>query len=136
MLVTPKVYYLLRGKFSRRDTSVNPITFLIMTISKFEAVLPHPIKWNVTPSQFPTEGRDKTMTLAIPVDAIDSYIKHLELLKGAKHRHSTGSVYDYEKREKKQVPMVYLSAGGRSGVYGNFGYFNPDRGRCSDLYNK
>jgi|TARA_R100000353_G_C6363571_1_gene156880 hypothetical protein len=107
-----------------------------MTNKKFEAVLTHPIKWSVIQSQFPTEGRDKTMTLAIPVDAIDTYIKHLELLKDAKHRHSTGNVYDYEKGEKKQVPMVYLSAGGRTGVYGNFGYFNPDKQRCSDLYNK
>ena len=70
-----------------------------MTNKKFEAVLTHPIKWSVIQSQFPTEGRDKTMTLAIPVDAIDTYIKHLELLKDAKHRHSTGNVYDYEKGE-------------------------------------
>ena len=104
-------------------------------MEEFKAVLTHPIKWNVSQSTYPTQNRDKIMTLAIPVDAIDSYIKHLELLKGAKHRHSVGNVYDYEKKEKKQVSMVYLNAGGRSGVYGNYGYFNPDKNRCADLYN-
>ena len=63
-------------------------------MEEFKAVLTHPIKWNVSQSTYPTQNRDKIMTLAIPVDAIDSYIKHLELLKGAKHRHSVGKVVD------------------------------------------
>ena len=42
------------------------------------------------------------MTLAILVDAIDTYIKHLELLKDAKHRQSTGNVHDYEKERRSK----------------------------------
>ena len=99
-------------------------------MQKFEAELKHPIKWSVGQSVFEDPKKTKTLTLTIPVESIPGFCNHLMKLEEQEDRHRSGSVWDYEKQEKKVVKVVHIRAGGREG---NFGNINPTK--ATELYN-
>ena len=95
---------------------------------KFDAALPHPIKWTVGENSYDEDGKFPTqLALAIPVESIPAFCDYLMSLGDTKDKIKKGKVWDFKNNEEVQVDVVWLNAKGKEGQYGSFGNINPQK---------
>ena len=95
---------------------------------KFDAALPHPIKWTVGENSYDEDGKfPQQLALAIPVESIPAFCDYLMSLGDTRDKIKTGKVWDFKNNEEVQVDVVWLNAKGKEGQYGSFGNINPQK---------
>tara|TARA_Y100001963_G_scaffold154174_1_gene242396 strand:+ start:547 stop:918 length:372 start_codon:yes stop_codon:yes gene_type:complete len=95
---------------------------------KFDAALPHPIKWTVQENQFDDDGKyPKQMSLAVPVASIPALCDYLMSLGDTAEKIKTGKVWDYSNNQEIEVEVVWINGKGKDGQYGDFGTINPQK---------
>ena len=95
---------------------------------KFDAALPHPIKWSVGENPYNEDGKyPRSLTLTIPVDSIIDLANHLMDLRDDESKIKSSNVWDYKNNEEKEVDVIKLYSKGMEGQYGSFGNINPQK---------
>lgn len=95
---------------------------------KFDAALPHPVKWTVQENQFDDDGKyPKQMSLAVPVASIPALCDYLMSLGDTAEKIKTGKVWDYSNNQEIEVDVVWINGKGKDGQYGDFGTINPQK---------
>jgi len=95
---------------------------------KFDAALPHPIKWTVSENSYDDDGKyPRQISLAIPVNSIPAFCDYLMSLGDTKEKIKTGKVWDFERKEEVEVDVVWMNGKGKEGQYGDFGNINPQK---------
>lgn len=95
---------------------------------KFDAALPHPVKWTVQENQFDDDGKyPKQMSLAVPVKSIPALCDYLMSLGDTAEKIKTGKVWDYSNNQEIEVDVVWINGKGKDGQYGDFGTINPQK---------
>ena len=95
---------------------------------KFDAALPHPVKWTVQENQFDDDGKyPKQMSLAVPVASIPALCDYLMSLGDTTEKIKTGKVWDFTNNQEIEVEVVWINGKGKDGQYGDFGTINPQK---------
>ena len=94
----------------------------------FVPALSHPIKWSTGDNTFEdSEKNPKTLSLAICVEDIPSFINYLMALEADTSKPKQGKVWNSKERTEEKKSVVYINAKGRESNdgYGCFGNINP-----------
>ena len=95
---------------------------------KFDAALPHPIRWSVGENKYDTEGDwPSQLGLQIPTECITPFCNYLMSLLDEEGKISTGKVWDHDKKAEVEVDVVWINGKGKEGQYGSFGNINPQK---------
>ena len=95
---------------------------------KFDAALPHPIRWSVGENKYDTEGDwPSQLGLQIPTESITPFCNYLMSLLDEEGKISTGKVWDHDKKAEVEVDVVWINGKGKDGQYGSFGNINPQK---------
>ena len=95
---------------------------------KFDAALPHPIRWSVGENKYDTEGDwPSQLGLQIPTKSITPFCNYLMSLLDEEGKISTGKVWDHDKKAEVEVDVVWINGKGKEGQYGSFGNINPQK---------
>ena len=101
---------------------------------KFDAALPHPIRWSVGENRYDTEGEwPSQLGLQIPTESITPFCEWLMSLLDEEGKISTGKVWDRENNKEIEVPVVWVNGKGKDGQYGSFGNINPQKTEAQRL---
>ena len=95
---------------------------------KFDAALPHPIRWSVGENKYDTEGDwPSQLGHQIPTESITPFCNYLMSLLDEEGKISTGKVWDHDKKAEVEVDVVWINGKGKEGQYGSFGNINPQK---------
>ena len=101
---------------------------------KFDAALPHPIRWSVGENRYDTEGEwPSQLGLQIPTESITPFCEWLMSLLDEEGKIATGKVWDRENNKEIEVPVVWVNGKGKDGQYGSFGNINPQKTEAQRL---
>ena len=78
---------------------------------KFDAALPHPIRWSVGENKYDTEGDwPSHLGLQIPTESITPFCNYLMSLLDEEGKISTGKVWDHDKKAEVEVDVSIISS--------------------------
>ena len=96
------------------------------TRTSFEPALTHGINWSTGQNRFDENGKQpRSLSLFIPAESIYEFAEYLQRLANCSDKIKTGKVWDFEKKERREVDGFYIYAKGREGNDGDFGQISP-----------
>ena len=106
-----------------------------MAYEPFEPAFPLPINFSIVKNTYENskEKYPKRLQLFVPLDSIDQFVRHIQILKNDSAKIKKGKVYDMATNERMEVDGIYLNGNGRQNMFHPededliFGIINPKR---------